>query len=414
PAMPNPTSISTINSMSTSSLPEQQLLSHSITSATTAGSSSGGEPGSFAPPPGPSDGIANAGKREVPDVTATLSLVGADNMPMYSDALIGAIPVPVIGGGGDKIQPTPPKFDPPPTTGGGYVRGGNIDDVGGFAGDEWKGLQRLLDKWLTGLFGVGIAEGGLGVLEAYTKALKEAGDEDKFHETFDWLIWGEFEGKFYIFGYQFAGAGPRFFWGPRVQHPEVGIYAGKLFTCEEYEVDLKNGGKGKQKIDGFCFLTSWAPCFNKDYTRGAPHSGLHGVNNTGSDIEILMQLGANFDTGTRRKIMFDNVDISISKDGTVLAGLTKCWNYNLDSPKNINDAEGIVTIAYINGDYICGSTYKLNGGEIAGSNFDSNDYCRNSPYMRWVSDQLYFFGKKTGVVKPGVEFGNVANPGWGI
>jgi len=66
PAMPNPTSISTINSMSTSSLPEEQLLSHSITSATTAGSSSGGEPGSFSPPPGPSDGISHSGRQSGP------------------------------------------------------------------------------------------------------------------------------------------------------------------------------------------------------------------------------------------------------------------------------------------------------------------------------------------------------------
>ena len=66
PAMPNPTSISTINSMSTSSLPEDQLLSHSITSATTAGSSSGGEPGSFAPPAGPSDGISHSGRQSGP------------------------------------------------------------------------------------------------------------------------------------------------------------------------------------------------------------------------------------------------------------------------------------------------------------------------------------------------------------
>ena len=84
PAMPNPTSISTINSMSTSSLPEAQLLSHSITSATTAGSSSGGEPGSFAPPPGPSDGISHSGKQSGPPTLGNFSnpdvrLAGAKN-----------------------------------------------------------------------------------------------------------------------------------------------------------------------------------------------------------------------------------------------------------------------------------------------------------------------------------------------
>ncbi len=51
PAMPNPTSISTINSMSTSSLPEQQLLSDIAATS------------SFSPPPGPSDGISHSGKQ---------------------------------------------------------------------------------------------------------------------------------------------------------------------------------------------------------------------------------------------------------------------------------------------------------------------------------------------------------------
>ncbi|NLI40239.1 MAG: RHS repeat protein, partial [Caldisericales bacterium] len=76
PAMPNPTSISTINSMSTSSLPEEQLLSHSITSATTAGSSSGGEPGSFAPPSGPSDGISHSGRQSGPPSLDSMSIGG--------------------------------------------------------------------------------------------------------------------------------------------------------------------------------------------------------------------------------------------------------------------------------------------------------------------------------------------------
>ncbi|MBP6927584.1 MAG: hypothetical protein KBC08_04680, partial [Caldisericia bacterium] len=89
PAMPNPTSISTINSMSTSSLPEQQLLSHSITSATTAGSSSGGEPGSFAPPPGPEDGIDKAGQMQgppdftPPEISVTIGCINpSDGDPM--------------------------------------------------------------------------------------------------------------------------------------------------------------------------------------------------------------------------------------------------------------------------------------------------------------------------------------------
>ncbi len=124
PAMPNPTSISTINSMSTSSLPEQQLLSHSITSATTAGSSSGGEPGSFAPTE--SDGLQQAGNQNPPPDgmdknTEINAKITQDLPPHLPDMTKWAIGVPGKGSRGrmitgDVIDVISPGGVPSPNT----------------------------------------------------------------------------------------------------------------------------------------------------------------------------------------------------------------------------------------------------------------------------------------------------------
>ena len=229
PAMPNPTSISTINSMSTSSLPEQQLLSDIAATS------------SFSPPPGSADGIANAGKQSDPPSldysNPDARLIGAKDV---GEKNINGI-ICTNGDtedGGDILERNSENlgfmFDPPPVK-----KNEPVDDMS----DHMKWLDELVkqrnnysDFWVREAAkpqmagsDVDLVRRGLYSSSSFDpsmlnadqiKALKDKGLTDEDIANLMWAAFGlKFDEStgFYlvsVLGYQLSGSTPKFFFPP--------------------------------------------------------------------------------------------------------------------------------------------------------------------------------------------------------
>jgi YD repeat-containing protein len=291
PVLTNPASSAMLNAVAQATAANTQLAAHAMVSAATAGSSSGGAPGGFSPPPGPSDGIAQAGRKGPPPTTASIEPtldVGGGNgsLPTAGSSVIfGFRGIKYIDPNQVYPQPHPPVIypiddgtgnpgggevgdDPPPGSGG---RGGRLKGVPEEAWEEamWWYINLLASQ-------LGVDPRAIGQMYNDGVDLSSIDLNNPDAKKF-WVAWGEVNGQMWLFGYQIGDSCPRLFWGPQAgvkaeDDPETiaaGRSPGAIFA----------GGFGTK------FINSW---LDAPLTEGGQPIKIECMNTTGCNIGILI------------------------------------------------------------------------------------------------------------------------------
>jgi YD repeat-containing protein len=217
PVLTNPASGAMLNAVALANQANAQLAAHAMVSAATAGSSSGGAPGGFSPPSGPSEGFAHFGKQGSPPTTKAVETTFASNV-VYD------LELPILQGmfecdcGSECCS---------------QCKGEKKHRTHNNTKKEEKAKDDTADidcgnctfgPWF---FDFNMLPGD--VQDALIKKAVETGDAEdedearkKFENDFMWALWGTDPktGNIAVMGYGFTTVKQRFFYAPN--HPKAG------------------------------------------------------------------------------------------------------------------------------------------------------------------------------------------------